>query len=187
MAHLLLKELQISKVFLLSLLILFLATQTGFTQVEKSVSGILQDSTGQSIIAATIKLVSATETLYSSSNVDGKFNFNLIKSSQFALEINSLGFEPLTKTYQFKNNQSSLSIDPITMKFDSKVLQEVKIEGSPLIVVKEDTLEYRAKDYNLRENAVTEDLLKKLDGVEVDKDGNLYVAEINRILRFDNI
>ncbi len=173
MAHLLLKELQISKVFLLSLLILFLATQTGFTQVEKSVSGILQDSTGQSIIAATIKLVSATETLYSSSNVDGKFNFNLIKSSQFALEINSLGFEPLTKTYQFKNNQSSLSIDPITMKFDSKVLQEVKIEGSPLIVVKEDTLEYRAKDYNLRENAVTEDLLKKLDGVEVDKDGNV--------------
>src|SRR5690606_27771531 len=87
--------------------------------------------------------------------------------------INSLGYENINKQFQFAPNQNNLDIGKIVMATGSNILQEVNVEGSPLIVVKEDTLEYRAKDYNLKENAITEDLLKKLDGVEVDNDGNI--------------
>lgn len=166
------KPFKIPKTSLLFLLF-FLTTYTAFSQTTKTVKGSLQDSTGMSVIAATIKLVSPTDTLYSTSNVDGNFSFDKIKSDHFSLEINSLGFETFNKNFQFKPNSSILDIGSIIMKAGSQILQEVTITGSPLIVVKEDTLEYRAKDYNLKENAVTEDLLKKLDGVEVDKDGNI--------------
>lgn len=139
-------------------------------QILKSVKGVLQDSTGASIISATIKLTSQVDTLYSTSDIDGNFAFKNVRSDRFQILINSLGYETFLHDYQFSSNQ--IDLGKITMKTGSELLQEVTIEGSPLIVVKEDTLEYRAKDYNLRDNAVTEDLLKKLDGVEV-KDGNI--------------
>lgn len=166
------KRPNLSKTFLPYLTILLLTVSTAFAQNTKTVKGSVQDSTGLSVIAATIKLVSPMETLYSTSDSEGHFTFEKIKADEFTLEINSLGYRTIKKNFQFKTN-NILDIGNLTMTEDSRVLQEVKVEGSPLIVVKEDTLEYRAKDYNLKENAVTEDLLKKLDGVEVDKDGNI--------------
>lgn len=142
-------------------------------QTPKSAKGVLQDSTGLSIISATIKLISPSDTLHAASDIDGNFSFDKIKADHFTLQISSLGFENFTKTYRFETKKNALDIGKIIMKTDSKVLQEVRVEGSPLIVVKEDTLEYRAKDYNMKPNAVTEDLIKKLDGVQVDKDGNI--------------
>ena len=161
--------------FLKTLLLLALGffSFSSFSQETKSIRGTLQDSTELSIIGATIKLISTADTLYATSDVDGKFSIDKVKASQFSLEINSLGYESIKKNFQFNENQRSLNVGKIIMKAGSQILQDVSVEGSPLIVVKEDTLEYRAKDYNLKENAVTEDLLKKMDGLEVDKDGNI--------------
>lgn len=158
-----------------ALLLIFLISFSfsSFSQGTKSARGTLEDSLGVSIIGATIKLTSLIDTLYATSDVDGRFLVDKIKTSQFSLEINSLGYESIKKNFQFKESQTSLEIGKIIMKDGSRILQDVTVEGSPLIVVKEDTLEYRAKDYNLKENALTEDLLKKLDGLEVDKDGNI--------------
>jgi hypothetical protein len=165
---------QINQKILSFFLLLFVfSTSKVLAQESKSVKGTLQDSTGLSIISATIKLISSNDTLYSASDAEGNFTFNSVKSNQFKLEINSLGYENINKEFQFRSNQNTLDLGKIVMATGSHVLKEVNIEGSPLIVVKEDTLEYRAKDYNLKENAITEDLLKKLDGVEVDKDGNV--------------
>ncbi len=157
----------------LILILSIINSQVAVSQESKSVKGVLQDTTGLSIISATIKLISPLDTMYSTSDVDGNFTFNNIKANRFNIIINSLGYEGINKEFQFGPNQNSLDLGKIIMTTGSQILQEVTVEGSPLIVVKEDTLEYRAKDYNLKENAVTEDLLKKLDGVEVDKDGNI--------------
>jgi len=43
------------------------------------------------------------------------------------------------------------------------------------MVVKKDTLEFNADYYKTRENALMEELLKKLPGIEIDKEGNLKV------------
>lgn len=160
------------KAYILLTLSLF-SFSAAYSQEARSVKGVLQDSTGLSVISATIKLTSPKDTLYATSDVDGNFSFHNIKADSFNIMINSLGYESVNKELQFRFNQQNLDLGKITMNTGSQILQEVTIEGSPLIVVKEDTLEYRAKDYNLKENAVTEDLLKKLDGVEVDNDGNI--------------
>jgi len=146
---------------------------TAYSQKGKTVKGVLQDSTKSSIIAATIKLVSTTDTLSAASNADGSFSFENIHSNSFTLIVNSLGYETLFKPVTFEKEKTVLDIGTLIMKQGSQLLNEVTIDGTPLITVKEDTLEYKVKDYNLKEDAVTEDLLKKLDGVEVDKDGNV--------------
>jgi hypothetical protein len=42
-------------------------------------------------------------------------------------------------------------------------------------VFKEDTVQYSVSAYKVRENAPVEDVLKKIPGVDVDKDGNVYI------------
>ena len=51
-------------------------------------------------------------------------------------------------------------------------MQEI-IVSVPPIIVKEDTVEYKADSFRLKPNAMVEDLLKKMPGIEVDKNGNI--------------
>ena len=52
-------------------------------------------------------------------------------------------------------------------------LKEVVVESRPPVRMKGDTVEYNASQYKTKENAVVEDLLKKLPGVKVDQGGNI--------------
>ena len=156
----------------LFLFIFLLLGISASAQSNKRVKGTLVDSTGQSIIGASIKLISNSDSLVTSSDVSGQFNFRQVKSEAFSLTISSLGYNAKSITGKF-NETSVLDLGKIVIAESSQLLQAVNIDGTPLIVVKEDTLEYQNKDYKLRDGAVTEDLLKKLDGVEVDKDGNV--------------
>ena len=141
-------------------------------QTSKSVHGVLQDSTGLSVIAASIKLTSPQDTLRVSSDVNGKFSFSNVKADHFTLSVTSLGFRPLTRSFSF-TGQRQIDLPTMILRAETTQLDVVNVTGGALVLMKEDTVEYNAKDYKVRENANTEELLKKLDGVEVDKDGNV--------------
>jgi hypothetical protein len=47
------------------------------------------------------------------------------------------------------------------------------VQEAPPVTVKNDTIEYNAGSFKTKPNAVVEDLLKKLPGVQVDKDGKI--------------
>lgn len=51
------------------------------------------------------------------------------------------------------------------------------------MVVKEDTIEYNASAFKVPQNAVVEDLLKRLPGVEVDKDGKITTSSGKEVKR----
>jgi hypothetical protein len=60
------------------------------------------------------------------------------------------------------------------MEPDRRELDEVVIQAErPPVVVKKDTIEFNASSFKTQQNAMVEDLLKKLPGVEVDQDGNI--------------
>lgn len=151
--------------------------------LKNEVKGALQDSTGEQIIAATVKLYNGQDTLYAISDADGAFTFNNVKFNRFGLSITTIGFKKKTLSKTFSPNQQVLDLGVIRLETSSQVLREVSIDGTPLITVKEDTLEYQAKDYTVREGDVTEELLKKMDGIEVDPDGNITAQgeEIQRV------
>lgn len=156
----------------LVLVLVFLSSPL-FAQSNYDISGSVRDSSGLSVIAATVKLTSAKDTLFTRTNADGLFTLKAVKSGQFTLSITSLGFQNSVRKYAYNEGTGVLKLDPITLKTASKLLNEVVISGTPSVTVKEDTLEFRAADYKLKEDAQVEDLLRKLPGVEVDKDGNV--------------
>jgi hypothetical protein len=68
---------------------------------------------------------------------------------------------------------SPIKLDPIKVKVQTNMLNTVVVSAVIPITIKEDTVEYKASAYKVREGSPVEDLLKKLPGVSVDKDGNV--------------
>lgn len=139
-----------------------------------TVSGVIKDTTGQEIIAANIWLTAGKDSLHAASNETGRFTFPPLGQSVFSLRISVLGYETWTKSFDFSNTAGNIEIPPIILRMKTSTLQEVIVKGKPEpVVIKEDTLEYKASQFHLRDNSVAEDLLKRLPGVDVDKDGNV--------------
>ncbi|MCF6405925.1 outer membrane beta-barrel family protein [Chitinophaga filiformis] len=69
--------------------------------------------------------------------------------------------------------QTKNTVRTDTSKPKIRDLKEVVVESRPPIRMKGDTVEYNAAQYKTKENAVVEDLLRKLPGVKVDQGGNI--------------
>jgi len=83
-----------------------------------------------------------------------------------------------------KNSRADSShIDTVFRKGKADTLAPVVVEQSP-IIVKKDTVEYLADAFKTKPNAVVEDLLKKLPGVQVDKSGTITAQgeQVTRVL-----
>jgi len=113
----------------------------------------------------------------------GLYSFNNIKGEKFRIRVSSIGYEPFEKEYAFSTGQTNLTIPSFELIPMSTMLEEVVVDGVPTVVVKSDTLEYTTRNLKLRDGALVEDALKKLEGVEVDKDGTVTAQgeQIKRI------
>ncbi|QRY58577.1 outer membrane beta-barrel protein [Sphingobacterium siyangense] len=139
----------------------------------KSVQGMLKDDKNRIVAGATVKLTSKLDSMTTGSNMAGIFIFDKVKADTFKITVSNLGFERFEQEFSIPKGESKHIIPSLTLQQNSQMLQEVVVDGVPTVVVKSDTLEYTMKDLKLRDGAVAEDALKKLQGVEVDKDGNV--------------
>src|SRR5690606_15706798 len=137
------------------------------------VSGIVLDSTRNPVPGATLILKYDTDSLSTSANEDGIFVFKEVKSANFYLTVNSLGYKPITYHLLNDDKASKIILDPVMIVPDSRMLSQVIIDGTPNITYKTDTIEYRAAGYQVREHATVDELLKKMEGMQVNRDGTL--------------
>ncbi|MBL7729358.1 MAG: outer membrane beta-barrel protein [Dinghuibacter sp.] len=89
------------------------------------------------------------------------------------------------KEISFSGNETVIDLGTINLSYSTKQLDEVLIIAErPPIIVKKDTVEFNTSSFKTLPNALVEDLLRKLPGVEVDKEGNISVGGkiVNRIL-----
>ncbi|TDQ06997.1 TonB-dependent receptor [Pedobacter metabolipauper] len=140
----------------------------------REISGIIKDSTDLAVIGATVSLTSDKDTLKTSTNTDGVFVFKNVKSATYTIVVKSIGFVN-SPVMRFKQNDMipRIIMDPIVLKEESNTLIGVTIEGTPSITYKTDTVEYKASDYVVRANSTVDELLKKMEGMEVGNDGTL--------------
>lgn len=140
----------------------------------REISGIVKDTTDMGVIGATVTLTSDKDTLKTGTNNDGIFVFKNVKSATYTIVVQSIGFVK-TAPMRFKQNDMipRITMDPIILKEESNTLNTVVINGTPSITYKTDTVEYKASDYVVRKNATVDELLKKMEGMEVGTDGSL--------------
>lgn len=166
---------------------LCLFTIASFAQNKASVRGIIADSLSKTPIEyATIAIVNAKDTSlisYTLSNKKGEFSISSIPTDrQTRLILSYVGYQTITWQLQLEKGRTK---DFGTLFFSGNNLKEVVIEGarSP-VIIKKDTIEFNTAAFKTRPNAVVEELLKKLPGVQVNTDGSILVngKQISKLL-----
>jgi Outer membrane protein beta-barrel family/Carboxypeptidase regulatory-like domain len=139
----------------------------------REVSGIVKDSLDNAIYGATVIITSPKDSAVIATNSEGVFILKNIKSATFYITVRSLGFKTVTLHLLKSDIAPRLVLDPIILKDEAMFLKEVKIDGTPSVTYKTDTVEYRANDYIVRKDATIDELLKKMEGMEVASNGSL--------------
>ena len=144
---------------------------TSYAQSTRSVKGNVKDTTGVPMQRVYVKLLSDVDNLITSTDVKGDFVFPAVKSPKFHISILLIGFETFAKDYVFAIDNKAVVLDAIKLKEAMNTLEAVTIVGVVPVKVSEDTVEYSPPA--VREGDAVEEVLKKIPGVVVDKDGNV--------------
>ena len=154
------------------------------------INGVLVDSQDTTeLMEATVRLLMATKdsTMVKGTTTDmnGVFNIKGVKPGKYLLRFSYLGYNDLIKHVTIGEDGRDVNMGVVTMDPNTILLKETVVMGvkSP-IVVKEDTIEFNADTYKTQANAVVEDLLKRLPGVEIGSDGKITAngKEVKKIL-----
>ncbi|WP_027379777.1 TonB-dependent receptor [Chryseobacterium daeguense] len=119
----------------------------------------------------------------SSTNKEGKFSLTINEINEpSTLKIDAAKLVSYSKN--FDKITRSLALDEIKLDKDNiSNIEEVVITASP-VKIKKDTIEYNANAIKVRPDSNIKELLKNIDGVEVDTDGKITVngKEVDQIM-----
>jgi hypothetical protein len=170
----------------LTLLVLAIA---GNVFSQGTVKGKIIDSVSkQPLGLATITVFKASDTAiitYRLSDPEGIFRVpGLPLDLNCRMVISFSGYRVYRHEFTLTATQPQLDMGSIGLPVDGKSLDEVLVIAErPPVTVRRDTIEFNASAFKTIPNALLEDLLKKLPGVQVDADGNILVngKQVNRI------
>jgi hypothetical protein len=145
----------------------------------QSVEGILQDATDKTPVpGATIKLIgsgTSSKSYSTVSNNKGTFLFSDIPAGTYTLIATSIGYQDKSTVVNIGSNTNDLGI--IKVAKGAKTLQTVVVKDeAPTIKQKNDTMEFGASQYKVNPDATSEDLIKKMPGITVDKNTGAVTA-----------
>ena len=147
---------------------------TANAQQGRVVRGSVVDSTKLSLPGSNIKLTSDKgDSTITIADVNGNFVFPAVKGTKINLAITSIGYQAIIKHYTLAPGTDAVQVGQIILNSDTRQLATVTIVGVNPVVFKEDTVQYSVSAYKVRENAPIEDVLKKIPGVDVAKDGSI--------------
>ncbi|NLE32021.1 MAG: outer membrane beta-barrel protein [Bacteroidales bacterium] len=169
------------------LLVLFFAAACTLTSVaQHSIQGKVLDKNDEGVIEmAAIRLLNKADSSLVQgvlTNARGAFTLTKVKAGAYLVEVRFLGYETTFTPVEVADKAVLMKNIYLTQK--AKELSAVEVTGmAAQMVVRGDTIEFNPAAFKLAENAVVEDLLKKLPGVTVDNEGKITVngEEIKRI------
>ena len=172
----------------LVLIFLFAIKNNGIAQTRAGiVKGIITDTAGKrNLASATINVLDAKDTsliTFGRSKEDGSFSISKLNTGDYILVVTYTGFRKIQQPFSITNDKPVYDFSMIPMT-SVNTLKDVEVTAAP-IVIRGDTIEYNAASFKVNKpNAVVEDLLKKMPGIEVDKDGKIKAngQEVKRVL-----
>jgi hypothetical protein len=161
----------------------------GYSQVRVrgSVRGIVADTAGRSPMSdATVSITPETDTtdaLYAITDKKGGFAFKGLSPGRYHVIITFEGYRHVRKDLTIDGVNRDLDMGTVLMQRAPDILAEIVIQRPPM-QIKKDTIEYNAESFATKPNAVAEDQLKKLPGVQVDASGNITAQgeKVQRVL-----
>ncbi|MFD2285445.1 outer membrane beta-barrel protein [Pedobacter petrophilus] len=127
--------------------------------------------------SATIAVLNAKDSTlvkFTRSAENGSFEINGIKNGKFILLVSYPKYADFVDHFTLDSTKKDIDFGKINLTGMAKILADVIIKGErAAIKIKGDTTEFNASSYSIQPNDKVEDLLKKLPGIQVDKDGKI--------------
>lgn len=163
------------KIFTLSLL--FCTLLVGAQAQNGSIKGKLMDSTAkQPISDATVSVINTKDSslaTFTLSNKQGIFEIKGLEEGNYQLVITHLGFETFKKTVSVTATTKNVDLGDLKIPKEFKSLEGVTVTNDAPVIIKNDTIQFKADAFKTKPNATVEDLLKKIPGMQVEKDGTV--------------
>ena len=149
--------------------------------------GSVLDENQSWLVGATVVLlepIDSTMVSFAISNSDGEFSLEDVEAGDYVLQISFVAYKTMMTSVTVAGNKK-VDLGAFEMEPMLEVLQEVtvKAEHIPMGVIG-DTISYNAAAFKTKPGATVEDLLKKLPGVEVSRDGSIKAMgeEVENVL-----
>ena len=156
------------------LFILIMALTTSAFSQNIRFEGTVKDTMGVGLEMANIMAINQqTKAMdaYAITNEAGKFILNLKSSTNYTLKVSYIGFQTVEKLVTTGTTNMNY---PVVLK-EGTQLAEIEIVHEMPVTVSGDTIIYNSDSFTNGTERKLEDVLKKLPGVEVNKDGEIEV------------
>ncbi|MEP6727405.1 MAG: outer membrane beta-barrel family protein [Bacteroidota bacterium] len=142
-----------------------------------AVKGIISDTSNKENLSnAVISLLRAKDSVlykFTRSNAQGKFSLGNLHAGSFILLVTYPKYADYVEQL-ILTDTSSVNLEKVALILKAKLLEEVVIRQKiSAIKIKGDTTEFTADSFHVQANATVEELLKKLPGIQVDKNGKI--------------
>ncbi|MFI5196159.1 MAG: outer membrane beta-barrel protein [Chitinophagales bacterium] len=156
--------------------ILFLFSIPGSIGQTYTIKGNITDTLNNvPLYRSSVVLIRISDSVietYTRSTANGNFELRVPKQGKYILKATFPGFADYVEVINIKKSITDFGIVPMVSK--EHLLKEfVLTKQISAIKIKGDTTEYMADSFKVKENATVEDLLKRLPGIQVDKNGNI--------------
>jgi len=164
------------KLTVTGIIILFFISSS-FAQQGSVIKGVIIDTSAKENLSNTvISLLRGGDSVlyrFTRSNATGAFEINGIDTGHYVLLVTRNRYADYVDKLFF-NGAAEKNLGKIIMSLKANLLQDVTVRQKiAAIRLKGDTLEFAADSFKVREGGSVEELLKKLPGLQVDKDGNI--------------
>jgi len=153
-------------------------TTTLSAQKNGSVKGIAFDTISkQPVAAATVTVLERKDSslvTFTMTGNDGRFELKGLANGDYRVMISHVSYYNSNKNFTISEVAKNAELGNLVMNDKAKVLEEVVLAAeAPPVTLVGDTIQYNAGSFKTPPNASVEQLLKKLPGVKVDKDGTI--------------
>ena len=164
------------KILLITCLLLMNMGVSAQNPTKFSLKAIVLDTEQKPLENATVLLLSAKDSslvTFARTTVRGTFELKNLVFNDYFIKITYVGYQNFVKIIP-KPTLEIVDLGEIPMQFFSAELNTVTVKAEMLPVqIKGDTVEFNAGSFRTQPNATVEGLLKKLPGVQIDRDGNI--------------
>ncbi|MCX6319135.1 MAG: outer membrane beta-barrel family protein [Bacteroidetes bacterium] len=149
-----------------------------WAQKNGSVKGIAFDTISkQPVAAATVTVLDRKDSslvAFTMTGADGRFEVKGLSNGDYRLLITHVNYHNSNKYFSVTDAKRDPDLGQLAISDKTKVLEEVVLANeAPPVTLINDTIQYNAGSFKTPPNASVEQLLRKLPGVKVEKDGTI--------------
>ena len=177
-----------SSIKLILVTVAFLLSTNFLSAQQVTIKGKISAAGGDGLPSASVKLLSPRDSSVLASvasDINGVFSLSdSIRKTHYILQATFIGFNVAFKGIAVTAGVDTLHVGTIELRERAIRLETVTVtEKRDPIVIKKDTIEYRAEAFPTLRHARVESLLRKIPGIDVNRDGTITSGgeEVTRI------